>query len=51
MPKDNFLMNCGVGEDASGYSFGSLSDSCRGAWMTNGGNEVVVVVVVVTTVV
>lgn len=51
MSKDSFLMNCGVGKDASGYSLGSLSDRCRGVWMRSGGNEVVVVVVVVTTVV
>jgi len=51
MSKQNLFSDCGVGEEASGYCFGSLSFKCRGALKTNGAKFVVVVVVVVTTVV
>lgn len=49
--KHRFLIELGVGEEASGYSLGSLSVRCRGGLINKGGKEVVVVVVVVTTVV
>lgn len=49
--KHNFLMDVGVGEEAKGYSFGSKSYRCWGAFIIIGGKLVVVVVVVVTTVV
>ena len=44
-------MDVGVGEEAKGYSFGSKSYRCWGAFIKIGGKLVVVVVVVVTTVV
>lgn len=52
-PRSNliFFKADGVGDDASGYSFGSSSWTARGGLINNGGKEVVVVVVVVTTVV
>ena len=49
--KNSLLMDCGVGEEARGYIFGSRSFKWCGAFIIRGGNAVVVVVVVVTTVV
>lgn len=49
--KHSFLIEYGVGEAAKGYSFGSRSYRCWGAFILSGGKLVVVVVVVTTVVV
>lgn len=49
--KHSLLIDVGVGDEAKGYSFGSKSYRCWGAFIMIGGKLVVVVVVVVTTVV
>lgn len=49
--KQNLFIDFGVGEEASGYIFGSSSCKWCGAFIIKGGKLVVVVVVVVTIVV